>query len=143
MISHSEARYVVTEIIRLPFYAEQIEKARKVYKAYEEKKRQIADPSCPQGHEVIGQKGNEVSDPAKILTQIVTAQEIYREKILLYRTLQDNARWYWEVLMEGDNAQFVKDYFGTQDKKTLLKKYNISNAYDRIIRVVKGEIKQI
>ena len=143
MLTHGEARYIITEIIRIPFYREQIEKAGRIWKAYEEKKRQISDPNCPQGHEVIGQRGNEVTDPAKIIAHIVTAQEIYREKIMLYRTLQENAQWYLDVLTDGENAQFVKDYFGTQDKKSLQKKYNISNAYDRMIRVVKGDIKHI
>lgn len=143
MLTHGEARYVLTEIVRIPFYAEQIEKARRVYRAYEEKKRQVSDPNCPQGHEVIGQRGNEVTDPSRIIAHIVTAQEIYREKILLYKTLQENAQWYLDVLMGGENAQFVKDYFEAQDKKSIQKKYNISNAYDRMIRVVKGEIKHI
>lgn len=51
------------------------------------------------------------------------------------------AEGYRDTLLRGENADFVLDYTGTRDKRELQDKYHVGNAYDRMIRIVKQELK--
>ena len=144
MLTYQEARYVVTEIARRPFYKEQLQRISSKMALLEERKLQLSMPNCPQGHEYIGAaRGNEVTDFSKALTEIVTRQQSHKAEQDFFEDLLIRATKYYDMLLEGEESQYVRDYFETVDKRELQLKYNISNAYDRMIRIVRSTIKRV
>lgn len=143
MLTYQESKYIISEIARRPFYKLQMIKLEQRLAVLQEKKRQLSDPNCPQGHESIGQRGNEVTDFSKQLVGIVTRQEELKRERDFFTMLLVRATDYYEILMEGEQPMYVRDYFQTDDKRTLQDKYCISNAYDRMVRIVRQEIHKL
>ena len=144
MLTRAEARYVITEITRLPLYKELLEKYKGILVRFDERKRSLSEPNCPQGHEVIGSRGNEFKSNDAILADIVTREAETREKFERIEGAKHRAEMYYESLvMYSDDSQFVTDYFNAKNKVTLCEAYYISNPYDYMIRVVMHTITEI
>ena len=144
MLTYQEARYIVTEISRRGFYRDTLYKLQKEIRELEQKKIDLSAPNSPQGHENIGgQRGNEVTDFSKKLVIIVTRQEEVMRQRDFFMSLLVRATDYYEILMDGEEPTYTRDYFEASDKRHLEAKYSVSNAYDRMIRIVRNDVQRL
>ena len=143
MLTYQEARYIVTEITRRQFYRDQLYKLNREIRDLDEKKVDLSSPNCPQGHETIGQRGNEVTDFSKRLVAIVTRQEEVIRQRDFFLSLLVRATDYYEILMDGEEPMYVRDYFEAHDKRLLEAKYSVSNAYDRMVRIIRNDVQRL
>lgn len=143
MIDYQDARYIVTEINRIPYYRRCIAGYKETIDDLERQKADLTMPSSPNGKEDIGgSKGNDVYDYTKVLIDIIAKQDEVRQEMYEYIWLLKKAEGYYEKLQGSLEADFVDDYFSTRDKRELQNKYHIGNAYDRILRITRSVIKK-
>ena len=141
MLSYSEARYVITEISRIPFYRQCIAKYQTQIDDLEKEKINLSMPTSPNGHESIGEaKGNAVGDYTRQLIEIIAKQDEVKREQFHFIGMLKKAEAYLDELMHSPNADYVRDYLITKDKRSLQKKYDISNAYDRMVRIIRSEV---
>ena len=144
MLTYQEARYIVTEISRRGFYRDTLYKLQREIRELDQKKIDLSSPNSPQGHETIGgQRGNEVTDFSRHLVIIVTRQEEVIRQRDFFMSLLVRATDYYEILMDGSEPTYTRDYFEAGDKRVLEAKYNVSNAYDRMIRIVRNDVQSL
>lgn len=144
MLTYQEARYIVTEISRRGFYRDTLYKLQREIRELDQKKIDLSSPNSPQGHENIGgQRGNEVTDFSRHLVIIVTRQEEVIRQRDFFMSLLVRATDYYEILMDGSEPTYTRDYFEASDKRVLEAKYNVSNAYDRMIRIVRNDVQRL
>jgi len=141
-MNYPEAKYIVTEICRIPFYRTSVNNYQKLIDELQRQIDTLTEPSSPNGKEAIGEaKGNAVYDYTEKLTEYVTEQAAIEWEMKYYSWSLKKAEGYRDTLLRGENADFVLDYMGTRDKRELQEKYHVGNAYDRMIRIVKQELK--
>ena len=141
MLSYSEARYVITEISRIDFYRQCIAKYQTQIDDLEKEKLDLTVPTSPNGHESIGEaKGNAVSDYTRQLIDIIARQDEIKKEQFHFIGMLKKAEAYLDELMRSPNADYVEDYLKTRDKRSLQEKYDISNAYDRMVRIIRSEV---
>lgn len=144
MLTYQEARYIVTEISRRGFYRDTLYKLQREIRELDQKKIDLSSPNSPQGHENIGgQRGNEVTDFSRHLVIIVTRQEEVIRQRDFFMSLLVRATDYYEILMDGSEPTYTRDYFEASDKRVLEAKYSVSNAYDRMIRIVRNDVQRL
>ena len=141
-MNYAEAKYIVTELCRIPFYHTSVNNYQKLIDELQRQIDELTEPSSPNGKESIGEaKGNALHDYTEKLTEYVTEQAAIEWEMKYYVWSLRKAEGYREMLMKGENAEYVKDYLSTRDKRELQEKYHVGNAYDRMIRIVKQELK--
>lgn len=141
MIDYQDARYIVTEINRLPYYRRCIAEYKEKIDDLERQKSELTMPSSPNGKEAIGDaKGNEVFDYTKVLIDIIAKQDEVKQEMYEYIWLLRKAERYYEQLTGSLESDFVVEYFQTKDKRELQRKFHIGNAYDRMIRITRSVI---
>lgn len=144
MLTYQEARYIVTEISRRSFYRDTLYKLQREIRELDQKKIDLSSPNSPQGHENIGgQRGNEVTDFSRHLVIIVTRQEEVIRQRDFFMSLLVRATDYYEILMDGSEPTYTRDYFEASDKRLLEAKYSVSNAYDRMIRIIRNDVQRL
>jgi len=144
MLSYGEARYVIGEIGRIGFYQQCVARWQFEVQEYEQQIEMLSMPSSPNGHVSIGEaKGNDVSDFSKKLVEMVAERDDLKAK--LYDWIKDlrTANEYLRILMESEDAEYVKAFFETKDKWSLKEVYHISNPYDKMNRIVSQNIKKL
>lgn len=143
MLSYQDARYIVTEISRLSYYRETVATYQAELDSLEQKKLDLSAPSSPNGREHIGEaKGNLPSDYTKTLINIIEVEDKIKKEQFMYIWWMRKAETYYARLLESDEAEFVKAYFSTKDKRALATKYAVGNPYDRMIRIVRAELQR-
>lgn len=141
-MNYSEAKYIVTEICRIPFYKVSVNNYQKLIDELQRRIYSLSEPSSPNGKESIGEaKGNAVSDYTEQLLTLVTEQAAIEWELKYYVWSLKKAEGYRDLLLNGENAEYVKDYMTVRDKRELQEKYHVGNAYDRMIRIVRNELK--
>ena len=141
MIRYSEAKYIREQIENMKLYEQFIAEYNAKLIELQMEIDSLSEPSSPNGRASIGEaKGNSISDYTERLTQILTDKASYELELNLYRWLMKKAQKYYDQLLRGESAEFVKDYFSTADKRSLQEKYHIGNVYDRILRVIRNEV---
>lgn len=134
----------MTEISRRSFYRDTLYKLQKEIRELDQKKIDLSSPNSPQGHENIGgQRGNEVTDFSRHLVIIVTRQEEVIRQRDFFMSLLVRATDYYEILMDGSEPTYTRDYFEASDKRVLEAKYSVSNAYDRMIRIIRNDVQRL
>lgn len=141
-MNYPEAKYIVTEICRIPFYKQSVANYQKQIDDLQRMIDSLTEPSSPNGKESIGEaKGNALHDYTEKLTEYVTEQAAIEWEMKYYVWSLRKAEGYRDILLKGENADYVTDYINTRDKRELQDKYHVGNAYDRMIRIVKQELK--
>lgn len=137
-----EARYIVTEMVRIPFYRTSVNNYQKLIDELQRQIDILSEPSSPNGRESIGEaKGNSVHDYSEKLTEYVTEQAAIEWEMKYYVWSLRKAEGYRDKLLKGENADYVQDYLKAKDKRELQEKYHVGNPYDRMLRIVKQEMK--
>jgi len=143
VMNYSEAKYIVTEIIRIPFYKTSVNNYQKLIDELQRQIDSLTEPSSPNGKESIGEaKGNAIYDYTEKLTEYATEQAAIEWEMKYYVWSLRKAEGYRDILLKGENSDFVLDYISTKDKRALQEKYHVGNAYDRMIRIVIQELKR-
>jgi hypothetical protein len=141
-MNYSEAKYIVTEMVRIPFYKVSVNNYQKAIDELQRHIDSLTEPSSPNGKEAIGEaKGNALHDYTEKLTEYVTEQAAIEWEMKYYVWSLRKAEGYRDLLLKGENADYVQDYLNTRDKRELQTKYHVGNAYDRMIRIVIQELK--
>lgn len=141
-MNYPEAKYIVTEICRIPFYRTSVSNYQKLIDELQRRIDELTEPTSPNGKEAIGAaKGNTPTDYTEKLTEYVTEQAAVEWEMKYYVWSLRKAEGYRDILLKGENAAYVQDYLNTRDKRELQEKYHVGNAYDRMIRIVKQELK--
>lgn len=142
-MNYSDAKYIVTELSRIPFYKTSVNNYQKLIDDIQFKIDTLSEPSSPNGKESIGEaKGNSIADYTEVLTTLVTEQAAVEWELKFYALALIKAEGYRDRLFKGENADYVRDYLSTRDKRTLQDKYHVGNAYDRMLRIVIQELKK-
>lgn len=141
-MNYSEAKYIVTEISRIPFYRTSVNNYQKLIDDLQFKIDNLTTPSSPNGKVSIGEaKGNAINDYTEHMLSLVTEQSAVEWEKKFYQWALKKAEGYRDLLLNGSNADYVRDYMTVRDKRELQEKYHVGNAYDRMVRIVKQELK--
>ena len=144
MISYSQARYIVTEISRIPFYQQMIAEYQAELTELKQKKESLSEPKSPNGKTSIGEgRGNEVTDFSNRLLDLIVRQDELEQEQYNFVKAEKRAEAYLEILLKSHDAEYAEAYFHTRDKRELHERFAISNAYDRMIRVVRNNIRRL
>ena len=153
MVTNGDARYILSEIKAIPYYEEKIDRLRKRIAEIQTQIDECTSPVSPNGGEdvLINGKivrvkipGNHSFDSGKAISNLITKQEPLETSLRDFEKRWKMASWYKKVLIEHDETSFSSDFFaGKKSYRVLQDEYGVSNAYDRMIRIVRGTFKSI
>ena len=143
-MTYQEAKYIVDEIKRIGFYREKVASLQREIDSLEEQKEDLARPKSPNGHESIGEaKGNAVSDYTIQLLKLSAIEDAVKQRQVFFYGLYKQACSYRKKIMSGENAKYAEDFFEAKNKWDMQKDYNVSNPYDRMVRIVRMEFTRL
>ena len=143
-MTYQEAKYIVDEIKRIGFYREKVASLQREIDSLEHQKEDLASPKSPNGHESIGEaKGNAIGDYTIQLLKLSAIQDMVKERQIFFYGLYKQAVSYQKKLMNSEHSQYADDFFRTKNKLEMQNKYNTSNPYDRMVRIVRMEFTRL
>lgn len=116
----------------------------KKLKEIEKQKETYASPKSPQGHENIGagNQHNGSADQTRLFDLLEKQdEEEYKAQIMNERLLL--AKEYRMQIMRSGDSDFVNDYINGMKMREIAKKHNVSNPYDKMMRIIKFFIKDL
>ena len=141
MINNRKASYILQELKNISLYQEIFKEHQNEYEMIQKEKETFASPKSPQGHENIG-AGNQhnAEDGKERLLNLLEKQDDIEYKMDLIKQRVGIALQYKLALMDCEDYQFVKDYLDGMKIRDIEKKHNVSNAYDKMIRLIRNNI---
>ena len=153
MINTDDARYVISEIRLIPYYEQKIAMLMFKLKELDIAIERMTEPVSPNGGKDIVVKGKIIrvkiigtggSTKDSILAGYITAQEPLEESLKEFRRRYEKASSYKRQLLQGNNADFARDFLsGKKTYKDIEAEYFVSNAYDRMIRIIMQNIENV
>ena len=143
MITYDDAKYIVSEVGRLHYYKKRIDAYQDEIDQITNQMLMLGEPKSPNGKEGIGARGNEVSDKTRVFNTLITRKmEIEKRQAEFIRRKQ-TAESYKEQLLRSEYATYVQDFIQARDRRALSEKYNVTNPYDRMVRIVRNCIEKV
>lgn len=150
MITIGDARYVLSEIKAIPYYDERIARIQAEIDTIQQQIENCSSPVSPNGGDdfVIGGRavrikitGNHSFNRETLITELITAQAPLEAELREFVKRRKTAQQYKESLLNGRESGFSTDFLeGTKSYSQLQKEYHCSNAYDRMLRVIRATI---
>ena len=153
MINTDDARYVLSEIRAMPYYQQKIAMLMFRLKELDIAIEQMTEPVSPNGGTDIVIKGKTIrvkigsggsSTKEAVIAGYITAQIPLEESLCDFKRRYEKAAAYKRQLLESADRDFAKDFLsGKLTYRDMERKYFISNAYDKIIRLIIQTIEYI
>lgn len=153
MIEYSDAQYVISEIRNIHYYEKKIDEIQKQIDELEERIETTTEPRSPNSGIDIVQNGivmrykvptNHSGSAESTINGLISKQMKLEADQRIWLYLKDKASGYMQLLMATKQTGFVQDFFnGRLSYKQLEQKYYCSNAYLRMIRLVKLSVKSV
>lgn len=138
-MNKDDARFIIGEIRNMEYYARNADSLKKRIDEIQLQIETATDPKSPQGYENIGAgrsllfAGKEAYIAAKITEK--DELTIYYKK--LAERFIDAQRYYFEILDNTEEKEFVQDYFNNQlSRQQLEEKYHINKARRKMIQII-------
>ena len=150
MITTADARYIISEIRNIPHYSDRIKKMQEQVERLQVMIDTATSPVSPNGGSDVLIKGVWVRvkvpsshsvDSASRINAYISAQQEYEAKIRDLRKRLAIAVAMKKKVLEQDEQDraFVNDFFAQKlTYRELQIAHNISNPYDKIIRIIKN-----
>lgn len=144
MITYNKARFVLNGIKSINVVSEIVHELQTQIDDLEQKKADLASPKSPNGRESIGEaKGNSVSDYTQELVTIITEQDKLKKEEKFYINMLERFKRYEMMLTDGEDSDYSQMYFKKYDREAICHKYRITNPFDRMIRIIRKNIKSL
>lgn len=148
MIGRRDAQFVISEIRFREYYKSRVESLNNQIDELEGKIAELTMPSSPNGRisygsRQIGDDGSAFSRTESQILGIITKQSELGQEARTFEYRYLKAERYLGQLADDLDALFVKDFFAGMKYKDLEEKYHISNAYDRMIRIIQNNVVRV
>lgn len=143
MLSRRESKFILQQIMNIQDYENWIKKYSDDIRELEDMKAHLTEPKSPNGKFSIGEaKGNGVRDWTQELHNYNQKIERLENDKRYFEMLLGRAKYYKEKMLESQYADYMRDYLTATDRRSLEKKYFVSNAYDRMVRIIRNVIRR-
>lgn len=148
MITSKDARFIISEIRNMPYYVERTSTITKQIEEIRERIAEASSPVSPNGGVDIGEYPDTVR--IKILghgdgtdqriTALVTEEAVLNTERSRYLQRWKDANGWKQRLEHTQDGAFCRDFFVGKSYGRLEREYAVSNAYDRMIRIIRNTI---
>lgn len=141
MISRQDAKYVIREIRNRKYY---IEKLKEYDRKIEEIDMLMIDVTAPHSPVISNEpKGTGGKSHTARWASLIDRKDQILEDRREWMIKQQRAERYYMIIADGRDKDFVRDYYSGMTMEALQTKYNYSNAYDRMLRIVRSKIEHL
>lgn len=152
MINIDDAKYVLQQLRNIPYYDRKISSLKIEIDRIETLIAEATSPASPNGGEDVMVKGKMIRvkvpsshtyDSGKAITDLITRQMPLESMLRDFEKLNRAAKRYRSQLLKSEDAEFVKDSISGMKYRDLEKKYHITNAYDKLIRIIQNRVRSL
>ncbi len=153
MITSSDARYIISEIRNIPYYEERIERLQGQIKEIQMQIEMVTQPVSPNGGKDVVINGvsvrvkipsNHSLDSASVINDLISKQMPLEASEREFIKRLNVAKSFRKRVLQQAETGFVVDFIDNRlPYRELATKYNISNPYDRMIRIIKNTIRKV
>lgn len=133
------ASYVINEIRQMDFYRRTAEQLKIKIETVRYQREHATDPTSPQGHEYIG-AGKSLTFEGKesYMHQKMKEEEDLTVEYKKFSTRYIDAQlWYYNIVDQTEEKDFVRDYFSKKyTKQQLEEMYHTPKAYRKMVQIV-------
>lgn len=152
MVTMEQAKYALQEIRNISFYRNQIKQIDIKLKNISDRMMYLSSPKSPNGGTDITING--VSMRVKVSGNPMPKETVLNDLISVEMML-DKKRYEWivrlakakeyreELLANTDEPEFVRDSLEGMRYRELEEKYNMRNAYDHMLRLIKNGLREV
>ena len=152
MISTEDAKYILSEIRSIPYYERQIAYLNYQLSEYDMMIADATNPVSPNSGKDVVVNGKTIrmkfhstsnTSVSERIADYITAQKPLEKSLQEFRSRHDHAVEYRQRLKRTNYKEFVEDFFNGKSYRELQDKYYISNAYDKMIRIIVQTIPKV
>ena len=152
MVNSHDARYILGEIRNIQYYEKRMAELKQQLREISTLIQEASVPRSPNGGKdvVVNGKTVRIKIPGKgynsgsAVTSLITRQRPIEAEYGDFRKRWVNACRYRDELLYSDDTGFVEAFLsGTKTYRQLQDEFYVSNAYDRIIRLISQNVKKI
>lgn len=149
MTTYSDARYILREIQAIPYYEERIARTRKRLDDLQRQIDEATSPASSAGEDVLinGKMvrvkipGSGSYDSGKAITDLISRQAPLEAIIRDFEKRWKTARYYKRKVLSASSDGFAADFLsGKKSYRQLEREYCVGNAYDRMLRIIRGAV---
>ena len=145
MIDRRDAQYILSEIRMIGYFKRRIGVMQKMIDDIEIEIAEITEPKSPNGKTDVSVKsdGRTSNVESRINALISRQMNVEKEKSVFdFRLWKATA--YFNRLKNTNESDFVEDFFESgKTHRQLEEKYHLSNAYDRMVRIIRNAIMKV
>ena len=137
-MTKEEAKYILHELKSINYYTHKLFELERLLKDLAQQIVDIQTPSSPNSGN--GVKVENHKDKTSIVNSLLSDEQAYNAEYNFYLSCKQHAEAYWIKLMtacDSKDKSFCQDYIDGMPYDKINAKYNTSNAYDRIIRLIR------
>lgn len=138
-MTKEEAKYILHELKSINYYTHKLFELECLLKDIAQQIVDVQTPSCPNSGSGDA-KVESHQDKTSIVNSLLSDEQAFNAEYNFYLSCKQHAEMYRIKLMtsciDPINKQFCEEYIRGMRYEKLNEKYNTSNAYDKIIRLI-------
>ena len=151
MVNSEDAKYILSEIRSMPYYESKIALIMYRLAEIDIAIERLNEPASPNGGTDVMVKGKEVrikvaghgTGKEAILAGYITSQKPLEQELIEWKNRYARAGMYKTLLLQSKDGNFARDFLeGKKRYRDLEKEYFVSNAYDKMIRIITQTIER-
>lgn len=152
MVNIEDAKYILSEIRAMPYYESKIALIMYRLAELDIAIERLNEPASPNGGTDVKIKGKEIRvkitghgiGKEAILAGYITAQKPLEQELIGWKNRYARAVMYKNLLLQSKDGAFAKDFLdGKKRYREIEKEYFVSNAYDKMIRIIMQNIENV
>ena len=151
MVSVGDAKFILSEIRQINYYETKIGELMGRLSDMDMMIADVTSPVSPQGGQDVKVKGKTVRvkvhgagmNSSQRIVELATAKKPIEDMLTDFRKRHIRALDYRRQLMHSKHAEYINDFFSGMSYKDIQRKYYVSNAYDKTLRIIVSTIKTI
>lgn len=146
MLSRKDAQYVISEIRFRGYYESRAKELSRAIDDIEAQISRISNPVSPNGRVKIGYRppgndGRMFQAMEAGINSLITRQMEIEQEMSVFVKRKEKAEKYLSQLLESSEEKLVKDFFcSAKTHRQIEREHHISNAYDRMIRLIQNSV---
>lgn len=152
MVTSADCKYILSEIRNIPYYEYRIALLTAELHELDLQISGVTEPVSPNGgRDVIinGKKirikvvGSHDADSGSRISDLITKQQPIEQELRDFRSRAAKAIGYRNQIIEHDSSDFVTEFLAGVPYKELQKKHFVSNAYERMLKIISHAVRKI
>jgi len=152
MVTSADCKYILSEIRNIPYYEYRIGLLNAELHEIDMQIAGVTEPVSPNGGKDVvinGKKirikvvGSHDSDSGSRISELITKQQPIEQELREFKRRAEKANSYRLQIIEHDDSQFVIEFLAGVPYRELQKKHFVTNAYERMLRIISHAIKKL